>query len=117
MKRIAAILISILLVMSVFAGCTDKVENGSEGDMQKSVLDMDWSEIESLAKGKTVNLYMWGGSETINSYVDDTVAPRLKELYDVTINRVPISDAMEMVNKLRIWKKFAQRMSMVLRNL
>ncbi len=100
MKRITAVLISILLVMSVFAGCSDKGETGTAGETQKNVLDMEWSEIESSAKGKTVNIYMWGGSETINSYVDDIVAPRLKELYEVTINRVPISDAMEMVNKL-----------------
>ncbi|KDR93974.1 putative spermidine/putrescine transport system substrate-binding protein [Peptoclostridium litorale DSM 5388] len=100
MKKIIAVLISILFVVSVFSGCAGKKAKEAEKETQETVQDMGWSDIESSAKGKTVNLYMWGGSETINSYVDNTVTPRLKELYDVTINRVPISDAMEMVNKL-----------------
>ncbi|MES2916752.1 MAG: ABC transporter substrate-binding protein [Pseudomonadota bacterium] len=59
---------------------------------------MSWDQIEAEAKGGTVNWFMWGGSDTINAYVSDYVAGRLKQDYDITLNRVPITDAAEIVN-------------------
>jgi len=41
---------------------------------------------------------MWGGADTINAYVSDYVAGVLKRDYDITLNRVPITDAAEIVN-------------------
>ncbi|GKT19735.1 ABC transporter substrate-binding protein, partial [Aduncisulcus paluster] len=32
--------------------------------------------------------------------MDNFIAPRLKEKYNITLNRVPISDARDMINKL-----------------
>ena len=56
------------------------------------------------AEGSTVNLYMWGGDEGINSYIDDYVAPRLEESYDVELNRVAM-DTAEFVRQLSLDKK------------
>ncbi|WP_214878404.1 ABC transporter substrate-binding protein [Exiguobacterium sp. ERU653] len=56
------------------------------------------------AKGSTVNLYMWGGDEGINSYIDDYVAPRLEESYEVELNRVAM-DAAEFVRQLSLDQK------------
>ena len=59
---------------------------------------MTWDQIVDQARGGTVNWFMWGGSDTINAYVSGYVADRLKADYDITLNRVPITDAAEIVN-------------------
>ncbi|WP_045233373.1 ABC transporter substrate-binding protein [Deinococcus pimensis] len=60
---------------------------------------MTWNQVLSEARGQTVNFYMWGGSENINTYVDTVVAPRLKTL-GVTLKRVPVTDTVQAVNKV-----------------
>ena len=56
------------------------------------------------AKQSTVNFYMWGGDDGINRYIDEYVAPRLKETYDVELNRVPM-DTAEFVRQLSLDKR------------
>lgn len=74
------------------SGALDPAPKGYEGK--------SWDNILSEAKGQTVNWHMWGGGEEINTFVDKTYAPLLKEKYDITLNRVPVSDIAETVNKL-----------------
>ena len=57
-----------------------------------------WDQIVEQARGGTVNWFMWGGADTINAYVSGYVAESLKRDYDITLNRVPITDAAEIVN-------------------
>ena len=57
-----------------------------------------WDQIVEQARGGTVNWFMWGGADNINAYVSDYVAGQLKADYDITLNRVPITDAAEIVN-------------------
>ncbi|MCU0826082.1 MAG: ABC transporter substrate-binding protein [Tabrizicola sp.] len=59
---------------------------------------MTWDQIVEEARGGTVNWFMWGGADNINAYVSGYVADRLKSDYDITLNRVPITDAAEIVN-------------------
>lgn len=59
---------------------------------------MTWDQIVEKARGGTVNWFMWGGADTINAYVSGYIADRLKAEYDITLNRVPIADAAEIVN-------------------
>jgi putative spermidine/putrescine transport system substrate-binding protein len=59
---------------------------------------MPWDQIVQEARGGTVNWFMWGGADTINTYVSDYVGGVLKRDYDITLNRVPITDAAEIVN-------------------
>jgi putative spermidine/putrescine transport system substrate-binding protein len=63
-------------------------------------LEAAWEEVTKEADGQTVQLYMWGGSEAINRYIDEWVAPRLKEANGVTLNRVPVTDTADILNKL-----------------
>ncbi|CAM3647182.1 ABC transporter substrate-binding protein [Deinococcus saxicola] len=58
-----------------------------------------WAAIQQAARGQTVNFYMWGGSDDINSYVDTVVTPAAKKL-GVTLRRVPVSDTVQAVNKV-----------------
>lgn len=57
-----------------------------------------WDQIVEEAQGGTVNWFMWGGADNINAYVSGYVADRLKAEYDITLNRVPITDAADIVN-------------------
>ncbi|MFM7426614.1 MAG: ABC transporter substrate-binding protein [Elainella sp.] len=59
-----------------------------------------WEEILAAAKGTTVNWAMWGGSDNINKFADQWVANQLKSQYDITLNRIPLNDTVEAVNKV-----------------
>ncbi|MBC8078522.1 MAG: ABC transporter substrate-binding protein [Chloroflexales bacterium] len=70
------------------------------GDFEQSYRDMAFEQVAAAAKGQTVNWYMWGGSDSINAYVNGYIAKTLKEKYDVTLKQVPVSDAPEFVSKV-----------------
>ena len=59
-----------------------------------------WEDVLAAAKGTTVNWYMWGGSDVINTNVDTDIGAPLKEQFDVTLNRVPIDNTAGAVNKV-----------------
>ncbi len=61
---------------------------------------LTWPEIEAQAKGQTVDWFMWGGFPSTNAYVNGYVAPRVKELYGITLRQVPVKDIAEVVGKL-----------------
>ncbi len=60
----------------------------------------DWEGVLEAARGTTVNWYMWGGSDSINRYVDDFYGTALQERYEITLNRVPVADTVEVVNQV-----------------
>nr|MBF6632975.1 ABC transporter substrate-binding protein [Planococcus sp. (in: firmicutes)] len=87
------------LLALTLAACSD--ENGSGAAEEKgSLLTDDWNEVSEAAKGQEVNMYMWGGNDNINRYLDEWVAPRLKEELDVELTRVPVNDAQDIINQL-----------------
>lgn len=47
--------------------------------------------IYTQAYGTTVNFYGWGGNELVNSWIDDTLTPYVKEKYGIKLNRVPMN--------------------------
>lgn len=61
---------------------------------------LTWPDIVARAKGQTVDWFMWGGFPSANSYVNGYVAPRVKELYQITLRQVPVKDIAEVVGKL-----------------
>jgi putative spermidine/putrescine transport system substrate-binding protein len=82
--------LSALLLMSTAA-----LADTADGDALKA---MTWDQIVQEARGGTVNWFMWGGADTINRYVSDHVGEVLKREYDITLNRVGIADAADVVN-------------------
>jgi|CXWL01.1.fsa_nt_gi putative spermidine/putrescine transport system substrate-binding protein len=60
----------------------------------------DWDSVLAAAKGQTVNWYIWGGSDSINAFVDNFYGKALKERYDITLNRVPLADTADAVNQV-----------------
>lgn len=73
---------------------------GVAGDAGSRGEDRSFAELEKEARGTTVNLSMYGGDDAINAYVDDYVTPRLKEEYGITLERTPLADTADAVNKL-----------------
>jgi len=59
-----------------------------------------WESVLAAARGQTVNWYLWGGSESINTFVDTFYGTVLKDKYDVTLNRVPVADTVDAVNQV-----------------
>lgn len=97
MKKIS-LMASGLLVL-VLAACSNETRN-SAAEEADSLLKSDWKSVAEEATGQEVNMYMWGGNENINRYLDEWVAPRLQEEHDVELNRVPVNDAQDFVNQL-----------------
>lgn len=58
-----------------------------------------WSSVLAQAKGQTVNWYMYGGDDTLNTFVTGYVADRLSAL-GVKLNQVKITDTSDAVNKV-----------------
>ncbi|GAB4442082.1 MAG: ABC transporter substrate-binding protein [Anaerolineae bacterium] len=60
----------------------------------------NWDEVLAAADGTTVNWFVWGGSDTINTNVDNDIGAVVREKYNVTVNRVPVVDTADVVNKV-----------------
>ncbi|OEH85035.1 ABC transporter substrate-binding protein [Desulfuribacillus stibiiarsenatis] len=98
-----------LLVILLLAACNNpfkaKTANPDKPlEVPGSLSDASWDEIVADAQGKTVNIYMWGGSDAINRYIDDYMAPMVKQQYDVTLKRTPMN-APDFINKLQVEKQ------------
>ena len=80
MKRIIALLLTVIMVLSLF-GCGAK-----EKDID--LASASWDEILEAAKGTTVTFYGWGGDENRNNWLNTTVAQHVKDNYDITLEVV-----------------------------
>ncbi|MEL0205961.1 MAG: ABC transporter substrate-binding protein, partial [Alphaproteobacteria bacterium] len=67
------------------------------GDGEK-LSSMSWDQIVAEARGSEVNWFLWGGSDNINRYVTEYIGGILKDRYDITLNRVGLSDTVAAVN-------------------
>ncbi|UJF16020.1 hypothetical protein LZ578_02430 [Jeotgalibaca sp. MA1X17-3] len=95
-------LLTVLLFLFFLSACSNnQVESGitAEELMQKK-----WETIEKEAEETKVSLYMWGGDEGVNQYIDGWVTPKLKEQYKITLRRVPM-ESPEALKKLWDEKK------------
>ncbi|MGB0864958.1 MAG: ABC transporter substrate-binding protein [Granulosicoccaceae bacterium] len=66
-----------------------------------------WDETVKEAKGQTVYFNAWGGSDTINSYIQ-WAGEQVKQTYGVTIEHVKITDAAAVVARI-LAEKTAER--------
>ena len=88
-NRLRSALLALLLATAAAQADT------ADGDALKA---MTWDQIVEQARGGTVNFFMWGGSDTINQYVSGHIGGILKADYGITLNRVGVADAVEVVN-------------------
>ncbi len=102
MKLRALMLVALAAAISIsVAACAIAGGGGSSsGDAGSRGEDRSFAELEKEARGTTVNISMYGGDDAINAYVDEYVMPELKEKYGITLERRPLSDTADAVNKL-----------------
>lgn len=77
------------------SACASPDPESSEGTEEFT----DFDEVLTAAEGQTVDLWMDGGDELGNAYVDDVLAPAAEEL-GVDLRRVPIEDTADAVNRI-----------------
>ena len=65
-----------------------------------ALLKKDWNEIVKEARGQTVRFWMWAGDAGVNQYIDEWVAPRVKQLYGIELKRVAIKETAEGVQQV-----------------
>lgn len=58
-----------------------------------------WQEVLAAADGSTVQLWMYGGDRNGNRYVDEILTPAAERL-GVSIERVPVADTADAVNRV-----------------
>ena len=83
MKKLAALLLSLVMALSLTA-CSGR-------EKQTEALDLSaasWDQIVDAAKGTTVTFYGWGGDEDRNNWLANVGAPYMKEHYGITLEVV-----------------------------
>lgn len=79
---------------------SDDAEGTAEAAVDEAPVYENWDDVLAAAEGTTVNWFMWGGSDTINENVDNDIGIPLQEQFGVTLNRVPVADTADVVNKV-----------------
>ena len=88
-------LLRLTVLMTILVGPSPSVQAAG---------DAAFADLVRQAKGTEVKWFMWGGSTTINAWVDGYVAAAVKEKYGIVLKRVP-ADAAVFVNKLLVEKQ------------
>ncbi|MDZ7682820.1 MAG: ABC transporter substrate-binding protein [Fodinibius sp.] len=57
----------------------------SSSEQQDNPANLSWQQITQRAEGQTVNMMMWKGDPNINSYMQNYVAPAVKEQYNINL--------------------------------
>lgn len=71
--------IGLLCFMAMIVSCSSETK-------QKSDLgNLSWEQITQRAQGQTINMMMWQGDPNINDYMQNYVAPAVKEQYGVDL--------------------------------
>lgn len=69
-----------------------------------SAAQADWAQTEQQARGQTVYLNAWGGSDSVNRYLQ-WAAEQVQRHYGITLKQVKITDAAEVVQRIRAEKQ------------
>lgn len=80
--------IGFFLLTLLLTACSNA--DGESDSNTQSLQDTSWEEIEAQASETTVRIHMWGGDEGINNYIDEWVAPRLQDQYNINLERTPM---------------------------
>ncbi|WP_409254096.1 ABC transporter substrate-binding protein [Bacillus sp. SCS-153A] len=87
-------------LLLVLAACGDPAAS----QPGQEALSMEWNELKEISRGTEVHMYMWGGDEGINRYIDEFAAPELKEKHDIELIRHPMNTE-DFMSKLLTEKK------------
>jgi len=83
---------------ALLTACSDTAGDGT-GAAASAPDAKDWDAVLATADGQTVNWYMYGGDDNLNTFVNGELSDRLEKL-GVTLNQVKITDTVDAVNKV-----------------
>ncbi len=86
--------LSAALFGTAVAGCA-----APDAPVSSETENRSWSQISEQAQGQTVDLWMYGGDQQGNAYVDDELVPAAAEL-GVTLRRVPVADTSDAMTRI-----------------
>src|SRR4051812_16877058 len=89
-------LVAVFAVVALAVTACGTTDDTGEAD---TVDAGNWDAVLARADGSTVNWYMYGGDDTLNTFVTGYVADRLRPR-GVTLNQVRITDTADAVNKV-----------------
>lgn len=92
------IIIVVIILALIGVACSTKIDETNVSDYKT------WDDVVKQGENSDVTILMWGGNESINTYMDTFVANNMKELYGITLKRVPMN-APDFLNKLLNEKK------------
>lgn len=94
-KKYSHLMIAAFFSIIILSSCGSEENiatvSETETDVKKVQDFTTWEEVIANGSNQTVSILMWGGNESINQYMDQYVAPKLKELYGITLNREPMN--------------------------
>ncbi|CAN5544540.1 ABC transporter substrate-binding protein [soil metagenome] len=93
-KRIARLILPAALLGLAASACAAPGAPAGSTTENRS-----WSQIAEQATGETVDLWMYGGDQQGNAYVDDVLTPAAKKL-GVTLRRVPVADTKDAMTRI-----------------
>lgn len=93
-KRKIAVVGGLSALLLLVTGCAAATSEPAASNSAQT-----WDQVLQKAKGQTVNWYMYGGDDRLNSYVTGYVAQAAAKL-GVTVNEVKITDTVDAVNKV-----------------
>jgi putative spermidine/putrescine transport system substrate-binding protein len=96
-RRVRSAIVAIGATM-LLACSGDASEQSAQADVAELVA-LPWDSIEARARGTSVTWRKWRGDPAINAYVDGWLAPRLRSVYDITLEAVE-GQGPEIVNQL-----------------
>ena len=87
-KKLLSVFSALMLSLSLVACGNGQNSGDSEGASSEFDPSRDFESIIEEAKGTRVSFYGWGGDENRNQWLKETVAPILKDKYDITLDVV-----------------------------
>ena len=90
---------AVLLVPAAALGLVVTACAAPESPAGAAVETRTWAQISEEARGQTVDLWMYGGDQQGNAYVDDVLAPAAADL-GVTLRRVPVADTKDAMTRI-----------------
>ncbi len=103
-RRISILVASALAIAACSSGAAAPRPTTAAGALDAT----NWSGVLAAAKGQKVRWYVWGGSDSINRFVDKTYGPALTAL-GITLERVPVADTADAVTTVLAEQKAGKR--------
>lgn len=99
MRRFLRTRLLLLVVPLLAAACGGTSVTGTTGAADPAGAPVPWDQTAGGARGQTVQLWMYGGEEALNRYIDQTVTPAAAA-ESVTLKRVPVDDTADAVRQI-----------------